>query len=465
MEVPASYKEVDGWRVAEPQDAALRGAWWEMFNEPELNALIEQVDINNQNIAGAEARYRQARALVQEARAAFYPTVTVGLGVNRAVKSGTVDSGFASGGKGGGGGGGGGNSGSGGHPTSFTTYTLPIDISWEIDVWGRIRRSVESARANAQATAGDLESARLSARSELAEDYFLLRSLDGQKQVLDDSAAVFEKSVELTTNRYNAGVASRGDVLQAQAQLKSTQAQAIDVGVQRAQVEHAIALLIGKAPAELTIPPAVIRAQPPTIPVGIPSEILQRRPDIASAERLVASANAQIGVAIAAYYPTVSIASSGGFESGNFGQWFSSPSHFWSVGPSISETVFDGGLRAGQTAEARANYDATVAVYRETVLGAFQEVEDNLAALRILEDEARVQSEAVAAARQTVVVTLNQYKAGIVNYLNVIVVQAAALTNERTLVDINGRRMLAAVLLIKALGGGWNDSAIEASAG
>jgi NodT family efflux transporter outer membrane factor (OMF) lipoprotein len=342
---------------------------------------------------------------------------------------------------------------------------LPIDISWEIDVWGRIRRSVESARANAQATAGDLESARLSARSELAEDYFLLRSLDGQKQVLDDSAAVFEKSVELTTNRYNAGVASRGDVLQAQAQLKSTQAQAIDVGVQRAQVEHAIALLIGKAPAELTIPPAVIRAQPPTIPVGIPSEILQRRPDIASAERLVASANAQIGVAIAAYYPTVSIASSGGFESGNFGQWFSSPSHFWSVGPSISETVFDGGLRAGQTAEARANYDATVAVYRETVLGAFQEVEDNLAALRILEDEARVQSEAVAAARQTVVVTLNQYKAGIVNYLNVIVVQAAALTNERTLVDINGRRMLAAVLLIKALGGGWNDSAIEASAG
>ncbi|HEY1269293.1 MAG TPA: efflux transporter outer membrane subunit [Candidatus Binatia bacterium] len=464
MEVPAAYKEVDGWRVAEPQDNALRGAWWEMFNEPELNALEDQVDISNQNIAGAEARYRQARALVQEARAAFYPTVTIGLGVNRAVKSGTVDSGFTSGGKGGGGGGSGGNSGGGGHPASFTTYTLPLDISWEIDVWGRIRRSVESARANAQASSGDLESARLSARSELAQDFFLLRALDTQKKLLDDAAAVFQTSLDLTNNRYKAGVASRGDVLQAETQLKSTQAQAIDVGVQRAQVEHAIALLIGKAPAELTIPPAVITAPPPAIPIGLPSEILQRRPDIAGAERRMASANAQIGVAIAAYYPTVSLASSGGFESGNFGQWFSSPSHFWSVGPSISETVFDGGLRAGQTAEARANYDATLAIYRETVLGAFQEVEDNLAALRILENEARVQDQAVAAARQTVVVTLNQYKAGIVNYINVTVVQAAALANERTAADILGRRMIAAVLLIKALGGGWSDSAIEASA-
>jgi NodT family efflux transporter outer membrane factor (OMF) lipoprotein len=292
----------------------------------------------------------------------------------------------------------------------------------------------------------------------------MLRSLDTQKKLLDDAAAVFQTSLDLTNNRYKAGVASRGDVLQAETQLKSTQAQAIDVGVQRAQLEHAIALLIGKAPAELTIPPAVITARPPSIPIGIPSEILQRRPDIAASERRVASANAQIGVAIAAYYPTVSIASSGGFESNSMSKWFTAPSRFWSIGPSISETVFDGGLRAGQTAEARANYDATVAVYRETVLGAFQEVEDNLAALRILEDEARVQDEAVAAGRQTVTVTLNQYKAGIVNYLNVTVVQAAELNNERTAADILGRRMIAAVLLIKALGGGWSDDAIEASA-
>jgi len=448
VEVPASYKEIDGWRMAAPQDDALRGAWWEIFNEPELNGLEDQVDISNQNIAGAEARYRQARALVQEARAAFFPTVTIGLGATRAVRSGTLT----------------GGSGGGSSKSPFTTYTMPIDVSWEIDVWGRIRRSVESARAGAQASSGDLETARLSARSELAQDYFLLRSLDTQKKLLDDAAAVFQTSLDLTNNRYRSGVASRGDVLQAETQLKSTQAQAIDVGVQRAQVEHAIALLIGKAPAELTIPSAIITAQPPPIPIGIPSEILQRRPDIAAAERRVASANAQIGVAIAAYYPTVSLASSGGFESGNIGQWFSSPSRFWSVGPSISETVFDGGLRAGQTAEARANYDATVALYRETVLGAFQEVEDNLAALRILEDEERVQNEAVAAARQTVTVTMNQYKAGIVNYLNVTVVQAAALNNERTAADILGRRMIAAVLLIKALGGGWSDAAIDASA-
>ncbi len=462
MEVPPAYKEVDGWTIAEPQDAGLRGAWWEMFNEPELNALEEQVDISNQNIAGAEARYRQARALVQEARSAFFPTVTIGLGVSRGVRSGTLTNGGGggTGGVGGVGGGGGGSS-----KAPFTTYTLPIDVSWEIDVWGRIRRSVESARANAQASSGDLESARLSARSELAQDFFLLRSLDMQKKLLDDAGAVFQTSLDLTNNRYKAGVASRGDVLQAETQLRSTQAQAIDVGVQRAQVEHAIALLIGKAPAELTIPAAVITAPPPSIPIGVPSEILQRRPDIAGAERRMASANAQIGVAIAAYYPTVSIASSGGFESNSFTKWLTSPSRFWSVGPSISETVFDGGLRAGQTAEARANYDATVAVYRETVLGAFQEVEDNLAALRILEGEARVQDEAVAAARQTVVVTLNQYKAGIVNYINVTVVQAAALANERTAADILGRRMIAAVLLIKALGGGWNDTAIEASAG
>jgi NodT family efflux transporter outer membrane factor (OMF) lipoprotein len=440
VEVPANYKELDGWRIAQPQDNVIRGNWWEVFNDPQLSALEEQVDISNQNVAAAEAQFRQARALVQQARASYFPTVTIGVGVTRSRKSATIGTG-------------------GSTPVrAVSDYSIPVDVSWELDVWGRIRRAVESSQAGAQASAADLETARLSARSELAEDYFQLRSLDAQKQLLDTATADFQKSLDLTNNRYAAGVASRADVLQAETQLKTTQAQAIDVGVQRAQLEHAIALLIGKPASAVSVPTGPLTAAPATIPVGVPSEVLERRPDIAAAERRVAAANAQIGVAEAAFFPTVSLGSSGGFESSGLAKWISWPSRFWSIGPTVSETVFDGGLRAAETAEARAAYDAEVAFYRETVLGAFQEVEDNLAALRILEGETQVQDEAVRAAEQSVTVTTNRYKAGITTYLDVIIAQTAALNNERTATDILGRRLNAAVLLIKSLGGGWNVS-------
>jgi len=335
---------------------------------------------------------------------------------------------------------------------------LPLDVTWQADVWGRIRRTVESNQAGAQASAADLENARLSIQAELAQNYLQMRTLDAQKQLLDESVVAFGKSLELTKNRYTSGVASKADVLQAETQLKTTQAQAIDVGVQRAQLEHAIAVLIGRPPALVSIPGVPLAAVPPPVPVGVPSALLERRPDIAAAERRVAAANAQIGVAEAAYYPTVTLSASGGVESSELSKWFTWPSRFWSVGPAISQVVFDGGLRRAQTEQALAAYDGSIATYRQTVLTAFQGVEDNLAALRILEEEARVQDEAVKAAQQSLAVIMNQYKAGIVNYLNVVTAQTTALSNEVTAVQILGRRMTANVLLIQALGGGWEAS-------
>ena len=450
-EVPGVYKEMEGWKVAQPEDHLTRGAWWEIFNDPQLNGLEEQVNISNQNVAVAEAQFRQGRALVQAARAAYFPTVTVGASYTRSRTSPNAP-------------GVGGTSGTTGASSPATSnYMLLADASWEPDLWGRVRRSVEASKANAQATAADLESTRLLVQAELAQDYFLLRILDGQKQLLDETVIAFQKSLELTKNRYAAGVASKGDVLQAETQLKTTQAQAIDVGVQRAQLEHAIAVLVGRPASLFSIPVAPLAAVPPAVPVGVPSELLERRPDIAGAERRVAAANAQIGVAVAAYYPTVTLSASGGFESSSLSKWLAWPSRFWSVGPGISETVFDGGLRRAQTTAARAAYDGTVAAYRQTVLTGFQEVEDNLAALRILEEEAEVQDEAVKAARQSLAVAINQYKAGTVNYLTVIVVQAATLNNEITALGILGRRMTAAALLIKALGGGWDVSSLPSA--
>jgi NodT family efflux transporter outer membrane factor (OMF) lipoprotein len=438
-EVAAGYKELDGWQVARPNDDTLRGPWWEMFNEPDLNALESLVDVSNQTIAQAEAAYREAVALVQQARAAYFPTVTVGFSIPNSSSSTTIRN-------------------ESNTRTNVTHYTLPVDVSWQIDVFGRIRRQVESASASAQASAADLATAKLAIQTELAQDYFQLRALDAQKKLLDENVVDFQKSLELTQNQYAAGIVSRADVLQAQTQLQSTQAQAIDVEVQRAQFEHAIAVLVGQPPAEITVADRALSGQPPAIPVGLPSELLERRPDIASAERLVAAANAQIGVAEAAYYPTVTLSSAGGLDTTSFSKLFSAPSRFWAVGPTVTETVFDGGLRAGQTAQARALYDANLAAYRQAVLTGFQQVEDNIAALRILESEARVQDEAVKAAQQTVAVFTNQYKAGIVNYLAVIVAQTAALTNERAAITIMGNRFNAAVLLIKALGGGWKIS-------
>ncbi len=371
VETPATYKEAGQWKIAQPRDDLRKGPWWETFNQPELNRLEEQVIVSNQNLAAAEAQYRQAQALVRQYRAGYFPTVTAGASVSRARASENI--GALSGG-------------------SITNhYQLPVDLSWELDLWGKIRRSVESGQAQAQANAADLAAARLSAQAALAQNYFQLRVLDSQKTLYDQSVAALTKFLDLTRGRYANGVASRAELLQAETQLKTTQAQAIDLGIQRAQLEHAIATLIGTAPSDLSIPENGAIPVPPMIPVGVPSELLERRPDIASAERQAAAANARIGIAEAAYYPTLSLGAAAGWESTSVSKWLTWPSRFWSVGPAVSETLFAGGLRRAQTEEARAAYDAAVAAYRQTVLAAFQEVEDNLAALRILEQEARVQ--------------------------------------------------------------------------
>jgi NodT family efflux transporter outer membrane factor (OMF) lipoprotein len=442
--VPPKYKEMAGWKVAQPGDSVIRGAWWKLFNDPHLNSLEAGIDISNQNIIQAEAQYRQALTLVQAARAGYFPAVTAGASYTRSRSSASTVS-SASG-------------------ITFSDYSLPVDATWDLDVWGRVRRTVEANRANAQASEADVESARLSAQTSLAQDYFQLRALDTQKKILDDTVTAYRESLKLTKNLYAGGVVSKADVLQAETQLKTTQAQAIDIGVQRAQLEHAIALLIGKSASEFSIPfsPLAVATSLnlPEIPIGLPSELLERRPDIASAERSVSAANAQIGVAEAAFYPTIALGASAGLQSSSLSKWLKWPSRFWAVGPAIAETIFEGGLRHALTEDARAAYDANVAFYRQTVLSGFQQVEDNLAALRVLEEEAGVQGEAVKASGQTVEVITNQYKAGIVSYLNVISAQAIALNNERTAAQIMGNRLTAAVLLIKALGGGWNISAL-----
>jgi outer membrane protein TolC len=426
-EAPDAYKELAGgaeWKPARPSDATVRGPWWEVFGDPLLDSLEAQVSISNQNVLVAEAQFRQARALVLAARSQFFPTVTVGAGYTRSRPSETLASSF------------------GPKQGASNDFILPIDVSWDIDVWGRIRRNVEANRASAQASAGDLEATRL----------------------LDAAIAAYQTSLRLTRNRFAAGVVSAADVAQAETQLKTTQAQATDLGVQRAQLEHAIAVLIGRPPATFELALASLPAAPPSIPVGVPSALLERRPDVAAAERRVAAANAQIGVAVAAYYPTVTLSATAGFQSGSIAKWLMWPSRFFSVGPAITETVFDGGLRGAQTVEARAAYDASVAVYRQTVLGAFEDVEDNLAALRILEIEAREQDEAVQAAERSLTLTTNQYRGGVVSYLNVVIAQTAALTSEQTAVGITGRRLNASLLLIKALGGGWSADRLPTDA-
>jgi len=437
--VPAAYKEAGEWKVAQPRDEASRGKWWEVFGDPQLNALIEQVEISNQNVLAADAQFRQARAFVAASRAALFPTLGGSVSVTRSRSSAGAVGGTTAG-------------------RIITNRGASLDAGWEADVWGQFRRAVEASEAGAQASSADLAAARLSAQGEVASNYFLLRTLDAQRQLLDDTAAAFQKQFELTKNRYDAGVAAKVDVVQAQTQLRSTQADAIDLGVQRAQLEHAIAVLVGRPPAELSIARAPLAVSMPAIPPGMPSELLERRPDVAAAERRVAAANAQIGVAKAAYFPSLTISASGGYRSADPSQWFTAPSRFWAIGPAIAQSLFDASLRRAQTEQAIAGYDATVAEYRQTVLAGFREVEDSLASLRILEEEARVQQDAVLAARESVALTLNQYKAGTVSFLNVAVVQATQLNNERAAVGILGRRLVSAVSLVRALGGGWSAS-------
>jgi NodT family efflux transporter outer membrane factor (OMF) lipoprotein len=437
-EAPIAYKEAAGWKVAQPQDNVPRGKWWSIFGEAKLDELEAQVDISNQNIKVAEANVRQAQALTQIARAALFPIVNANASATRSKPS-TGGSAVN-------------------RPGIANTYNAALDASWEIDLWGGIRRNVESREAGQQASVANLEVARLSAQALLAQDYWLLRVADAEIALLNDTVAAYEKSLQLTRNQYAVGVAGRSDVAQAETQLKSTQAQALDAGVQRAQLEHAIAILIGKPPAEVTIVVEPAKWTFPVIPTGMPSELLERRPDIAAAERNVAAANAQIGVAEAAFFPSLTLSALGGYQTSSFAHLFSLPTQYWSIGAAVAQAVFDAGLRSGQKAQAIATYDQTVATYRQTVLNGFQEVEDNLAALRILEQEAQVQDEAVKAARESVAIALNQYKAGTANYLAVVVLQAALLNNERTAIDILGRRLTASVGLVKALGGGWNAS-------
>ncbi len=443
----AAYKEDQGWKLARPRDNIPRGNWWEIFSDPQLNALEEQVSQANQNVKVAEAHFRQARALIGFARAGLFPTVTAGGGA-ASVRNGAVSpfstssvgasSGTSPGGK------------------STGEFLLTGDISYEIDLWGRIRRGVTAAREEAQATAGDLESARLSIQAELAFDYLELRSADAQQRLLNDTVQAFKEALQLTINRFEGGAAPKSDVAQAQTQLETTQVQATDIAVQRSQLEHAIAVLIGKPPADFSLPAAPLDLQPPNIPAGLPSELLERRPDIAAAERRVAEANEQIGIAKAAYFPTVTLNALLGLESSsirNFGGW---QSFLWAVGSSLAQTVFDGGRRRATSEAALASYDATVASYREATLDAFQQVEDNLAALRILEQETQQQERAVASAQESLQLFTNRYKGGVDTYLQVITAQTVALANERNQVDIMRRRMDASVLLVKALGGGWH---------
>jgi NodT family efflux transporter outer membrane factor (OMF) lipoprotein len=452
-DVPAapSFKEAapapqpgDGWKIANPSDQTARGNWWEIFGDPQLNALEEQVDASNQTLKIAEANFRQARAAIRFNRAAEAPTI----GVSPSISS-VRDS---------------------AHQPYFPAsqanngvgdFNLPADLSWEIDLWGRIRRSVTAAREQAQASAADMAAVQLSLHSELAIDYFELRSADAQKKLLDDTVKAYTEALHLTENRFEGGAAPKSDVEQARTQLEQTRVLDSDVSILRAQYEHAIAILIGKPPALFTLPPLPLNANSPsipTIPTGLPSELLERRPDIAAAERRMASANEQIGIAQAAYYPTLILSALAGFQGTSALNWLNWPSRLWAVGPTLSETLFDAGRRRATKESALAGYDATVASYRQTALTAFQEVEDNLSALRILNTEARQQHNATSAAEDTLHLFQNRYEGGVDTYLQVVTAQTTALNNERNDIDIRRRELEASVLLIKATGGSWTTS-------
>ncbi len=435
---PPEYKETGQWKTALPSDQIAKGKWWEIYQDPQLNALEEQISVSNQTLKASQAQYAQARALVRFTRASYFPTVTANPNINRVHLSQHRPLGSSTNG------------------TSYNDLILPMDVSYEVDLWGRVRRTVEQSRENAQASAADLENASLSLHAELAVDYFLMRSLDAEQQLLNSTVTAFQKALELTQNRYKGGVASQVDVAQAQTQLETTRALAIDDELSRAQFEHAIAVLVGKPPATFSLPANPLNAPPPIIPPGLPSDLLERRPDIASFERQMASANAGIGIAKAAYYPILNLGASGGFESATWGLLLNGSSGFWSLGASAAQTVFDAGRRRAVTQQAQSAYDQTLANYRQTVLSAFQEVEDNLAAQRILDTEAQTQQVAVTSAEQSLTLSNNRYRGGVTTYLEVLTAQSIALSNERAAVQILGRRMTASVQLIKALGGGWD---------
>lgn len=436
---PAAYKETDGWKPAQPRAPASGTAWWSIYDDPVLDGLERQIDISNQNLKAAEAAYRQSQEIVQEARAAYFPTAGVSSAATRSGQ-GTGSSSRTLGG------------------SAFIVqnqFSASGDVSWAPDVWGKIRRTVESDVATAQASAADLASARLSAQGTLAIDYFIMRADEETQRLYESTAVAYRRTLEITRNKYNAGTAAKTDVITAQAQLESTEALGIAVGVQRAQMEHAIAVLIGKPPADVSIAPAPFAKDVPVVPTGVPSTLLERRPDIAAAERTAAAANAQIGVAIAAYYPNITLSASYGFSSTVLDTLFKSSNAVWSFGPQLGETVFDAGLRAAQVAAARDAFDQAVANYRQTVLTDFAQVEDELAALRIYEQQAAAEVVAVNDAQLAVKLTLNQYRAGTVDFTSVVTAQATAFGDEQTALTIQQNRLVASVSLVESLGGSW----------
>lgn len=444
VEIPPQYKEAGVWKLAQPSDQISKGKWWEIYNDPQLNALEDQVNVSNQTLKAAEDEFLQAPAAVRISRSALYPTVAGGLSVsetglskNRPSTTGT-------------------------RPANrhYADYVIPVDASYEADVWGRVRRTVQASRAEAQASASDLANVRLALHAELALDYFQLRGLDAQAALFHSTVNAFQKALELTETRHQAGLASALDVAQAQTQLESTRAQEKDLEVARSAFEHAIAVLIGKPPATISLLASPLKDAPPGIPPGLPSDLLQRRPDIAAQERRVEEANANIGVARAAYFPSITLTGSAGLESAVITTLVQGPSVLWSLGAGASQILFDAGRRRAITEQAWAAYDLAVANYRQTTLNAFQDVEDNLAALQVLADEAKTQQQAVAAAEHSLTLATNLYRGGLASYLQVITAQSAALSNQRAAVDILTRRMQASVLLVKAIGGGWNVSQI-----
>ncbi|MGZ9739014.1 efflux transporter outer membrane subunit [Pseudomonas sp. GNP012] len=443
---PAQYKAAEGWRQANPSDALARGAWWELYGDQQLNGLIEKLNSANQTVAQSEAQYRQAQALVRSARGAFFPTVDLNVSKNRSSQgTGSSSSSLSSSSSG-----------------IRDTYSAQAGVSWEADVWGKLRRGLEADTANAQASFADLAAMRLSQQSELVQNYLQLRVIDGQKRLLQDTVEAYQRSLKMTENQYRAGVSGKDAVAQAQTQLKSTEADMIDLIWQRAQFENAVAVLIGLPPAQFSLAESQDIPQLPQVPVALPSQLLERRPDIASAERSVMAANANIGVAKAAYYPDLTLSLNGGYSSSTSKDLFSLPNRFWSVGPQLAMTLFDGGQRSAEVDRSEAAYDETVAKYRQTVLDGFREVENFLVQLKVLQDEAVVRQQALDAARESLRLTQNQYKAGLIAYIDVVVTQAAALNNERSNLDLLQSRLIASVQLIAALGGGW-DGQLEVS--
>jgi NodT family efflux transporter outer membrane factor (OMF) lipoprotein len=442
-DVPSDYKEAASeFKQAEPRDQIAKGKWWEIYDDPRLNSLEERISVSNQTLKAQQAQFVEARAALRVARAQLYPTVSASLSASRTGQS--QNRALFS------------------NPARqvYNDFSLPFDVSYEPDVWGRVRRLVEASRAQAQASAADLASVDLTLHAELATDYFELRGLDSEKQLLDSTVEAYERALQLTQSRYQGGVASAVDVAQAQTQLETTRALAKDVEVNRARFEHAIAVLAGETPATFSIEPMSLTTPPPPTPPGLPSDLLERRPDIAGAERRVELANAQIGVARAAYFPLFTLTGVGGFESSALGTLIQGPSGLWALGGSAAQFIFDGGQRRGVSEQARAAFDQSVASYRQTVLTGFLEVEDNLAALRILQEEAQTQAGAVAAAEHSLELSNNRYRGGVANYLEVTTAQSAALSDEVTAVNLLTRRMTSSVLLIKALGGGWSVSQI-----